>query len=191
MFICDNLDQAQIVVKEIFDGKFGVADNLLIEQFLKGEEMSFFTIHDGKTFKCFGTAQDHKRVLEGDKGKNTGGMGAYSPSRLINKEIEEKIINKIIKPTLEGLSEIGTEYSGFLYTGLMIVNSEPYLIEYNVRMGDPECQTILPKLKTDLFDIFNACCDQNLNQVNIEWLNKKSICIVVCSKGYPENFKKM
>ena len=190
VYICENIDQAQVAVKEIFDGKFGVADNLLIEEFLKGEEMSFFTIHDGKTFKCFGTAQDHKRVLEGDRGKNTGGMGAYSPSRLINKEIKEKIINKIIKPTLKGLSEMGTEYSGFLYTGLMIVNDEPYLIEYNVRMGDPECQTILPKLKTDLCEIFNACCDQNLNKVNIEWLNKKSICIVICSKGYPESFKK-
>ena len=112
--------------------------------------MSFFTIHDGKTFKYFETAQDHKRVLEGDKGKNTGGMGAYSPSRLINEELKNKIINKIIKPTLKGLNDIGTEYRGFLYTGLMIVNNEPYLIEYNVRMGDPECQTILPKLKTNL-----------------------------------------
>ena len=124
--------------------------------------MSFFTIHDGKNFKNFGTAQDHKRVLEGDKGKNTGGMGAYSPSRLINKELEKKIINKIIKPTLKGLSELGTEYKGFLYTGLMIVKNEPYLIEYNVRMGDPECQTILPKLKTDLIDIFLACCEKKI-----------------------------
>ena len=190
VYICENIDQAQIAVKEIFEGKFGVADNLLIEEFLKGEEMSFFTIHDGKTFKNFGTAQDHKRVLEGDKGKNTGGMGAYSPSRLINDELEKKIINKIIKPTLQGLSELGTNYKGFLYTGLMIVDNEPYLIEYNVRMGDPECQTILPRLQTDISDIFLACCEEKLNDVNIKWSSKKSLCIVVCSNGYPDKYKK-
>ena len=156
VYICENLNEAFVAVAEIFNGKFGKAENLLIEEFLEGEEMSFFTIHDGKTFQTFGTAQDHKRVLEGDKGKNTGGMGAYSPSRLISKELENKIKSKIIEPTLKGLSDLGTEYLGFLYTGLMIVKNEPYLIEYNVRMGDPECQTILPKLKTDLCDIFQA-----------------------------------
>ena len=190
VYICENLNEAFVAVEEIFNGKFGKAENLLIEEFLEGEEMSFFTIHDGKTFQTFGTAQDHKRVLEGDKGKNTGGMGAYSPSRLISKELENKIISKIIKPTLKGLSDLGTEYLGFLYTGLMIVKNEPYLIEYNVRMGDPECQTILPKLKTDLCDIFHACFNQNLNKINIEWINKKSLCVVVCSKGYPEEFEK-
>ncbi len=190
VYICNNLEQSKIAVEEIFGGKFGKAQNLLIEEFLDGEEMSFFTIHDGKTFKNFGTAQDHKRALEGDKGKNTGGMGAYSPSRLHNNELEKKIINKIIKPTLEGLRELGTEFTGFLYTGLMIVKNEPYLIEYNVRMGDPECQTILPKLKTDLCDILDACCDGKLNEINLEWSNKKSLCIVVCSKGYPEEFQK-
>ena len=152
--------------------------------------MSFFTIHDGNTFKIFETAQDHKRVLEGDKGKNTGGMGAYSPSRLINNELEKKIINKIINPTLKGLSEMGSEYKGFLYTGLMIVENEPYLIEYNVRMGDPECQTILPRLKTDLIDIFLACCEKELKKISIEWKNKKSLCIVLCSNGYPDIYKK-
>ena len=190
VYICNKKDEAEIAVNEIFDGKFGKAENLLIEEFLKGEEMSFFTIHDGNTFKNFGTAQDHKRALEGDKGKNTGGMGAYSPSRLISKELEDKIINKIIKPTLQGLSELGSKYKGFLYTGLMIVENEPYLIEYNVRMGDPECQTILPKLNTDLNDIFLACCEENLINVKIEWSNKKSLCVVVCSNGYPESFKK-
>jgi len=152
--------------------------------------MSYFIISDGKTIKNFGTAQDHKRVLEGDKGKNTGGMGAYSPSRLINDELEKKIINKIIKPTLEGLSKKGIEYKGFLYAGLMIVKGEPFLIEYNVRMGDPECQTILPKLKTDLSQIFLSCCNGKLDKINIEWINKKSLCVVLCSKGYPEEFKK-
>ncbi len=190
VYICNNNHEANNAIDEIFSGKFGLAENLLIEEFLQGEEMSFFTVHDGKTFKKFYTAQDHKRVLEGDKGKNTGGMGAYSPSRLINEDLEKKIINKIIQPTLKGLSEMGSEYKGFLYAGLMIVKDEPYLIEYNVRMGDPECQTIIPKLKTDLIDIILACCDYKLSKLNIEWLNKKSLCIVLCSKGYPDTFKK-
>ena len=190
VYICNNLHDSEIAINEIFNGKFGKADNVLIEEFLEGEEMSYFIISDGKTIKNFGTAQDHKRVLEGDKGKNTGGMGAYSPSRLINDELEKKIINKIIKPTLEGLSKKGIEYKGFLYAGLMIVKGEPFLIEYNVRMGDPECQTILPKLKTDLSQIFLSCCNGKLDKINIEWINKKSLCVVLCAKGYPEEFKK-
>ena len=190
VYICNNEKDSSLAVNEIFNGKFGKAENVLIEEFLNGEEMSFFTIHDGNSFKEFGTAQDHKRVLEGDKGKNTGGMGSYSPSRLANKELNEKILNKIIKPTLKGLKELGTDFKGFLYAGLMIVKDEPYLIEYNVRMGDPECQTILPKLKTDFLKILIACCDGKLNEIGIEWLNKKSLCIVLCSKGYPDNYKK-
>ena len=190
VYICNDENQAVSAINEIFDGKFGKAENVLIEEFLEGEEMSFFTIHDGITFKTFETAQDHKRALEGDKGKNTGGMGAYSPSRLITEELKVKIIDKIIKPTLDGLAELGSKYKGFLYTGLMIVNNEPYLIEYNVRMGDPECQTILPKLKTDLTEILIACCESRLDKLNIEWHDKKSLCVVVCSKGYPDKFNK-
>ena len=190
VYICNDKNEAHDAINEIFDGKFGVANNLLIEEFLKGEEMSYFIISDGIIFKNFGTAQDHKRVLEGDKGKNTGGMGAYSPSRLISREMESKIIGKIIKPTLKGLSELGTKYKGFLYAGLMIVDNEPFLIEYNVRMGDPECQTILPKLETDLSEVFLACCNENLDTINLNWLDKKSLCVVVCSKGYPDEFKK-
>jgi phosphoribosylamine--glycine ligase len=190
VYICNNYTEADLAVEEIFGGKFGIAKNILIEEFLIGEEMSFFTIHDGKVFKNFGTAQDHKRVLEGDHGKNTGGMGAYSPSRLIDDKLEKKIIDKIIKPTIKGLSEIGCEYKGFLYTGLMIVKNEPYLIEYNVRMGDPECQTILPKLKNDVVDVFLACCEKKLDGIELEWSDKKSLCIVICSKGYPETFSK-
>jgi len=190
VYICNSLSEAMIAVEEIFNGKFGPTKNLLIEEFLDGEEMSFFVVCDGKSFKTFDTAQDHKRVLEGDKGKNTGGMGAYSPSRLITKELENKVINKIINPTFKGLEEIGTNYKGFLYAGLMIVKNEPYLIEYNVRMGDPECQTILPKLKTDLFDVIIAATDGKLDNLKIEWEDLKSLCVVVCSKGYPDEFKK-
>ena len=188
VYICLDKIEAKTAIQEVFQGKFGIAKNLLIEEFLEGEEMSYFVITDGKTIKNFGTAQDHKRVLEGDRGKNTGGMGAYSPSRLMNEELEKKIIDKIIKPTIQGLREIKTTYKGFLYVGLMIVDKEPYLIEYNVRMGDPECQTILPKLNSSLLDIFLACCDEKLSDIEIKWHNKKSLCIVLCSKGYPEKY---
>ena len=190
VYICENLDHGKESIKEIFDGKFGPTKNILIEEFLKGEEMSFFIVSDGKTIKTFETAQDHKRVLEGDKGNNTGGMGAYSPSRLINKDLEKKILDKIIYPTIKGLKDMDCNYRGFLYAGLMIVNSEPYLIEYNVRMGDPECQTILPKLKSDLLDLIIACCEENLDNIEISWHSKKSLCIVVCTKGYPDEYKK-
>ena len=190
VYICSNEDEADIAIEDIFNGKFGDAKNLLIEEFLEGEEMSYFTINDGNNFKHFGSAQDHKRVMDGDKGKNTGGMGAYSPSRLMNEELENKIIERIIKPTLKALTELGSEYKGFLYAGLMIVNNEPYLIEYNVRMGDPECQTILPKLESDLLDIFLACCEKKLDKFEIKWSNKKSLCVVLCSNGYPDSFEK-
>ena len=188
VYISNNLSEAIEAVNEVFDGKFGVAKKILVEEFLNGEEMSFFVICDGKNFKIFKTAQDHKRVGEGDEGKNTGGMGSYSPSGLINEDLEIKIIDKIISPTLKALQEMGEKYKGFLYAGLMILDNEPFLIEYNVRMGDPECQTILPLLKTDLIDVFNACCNQELDNLNIEWKEEKSLCIVLCSKGYPDKF---
>ena len=189
VYICETLEHSTNAVKEIFDGKFGKAKEVLIEEFLEGEEMSFFIISDGKTFKNFGTAQDHKRVLEGDKGKNTGGMGAYSPSRLENKLLDKKIVEKIIEPTLKGLKDLKTNFVGFLYAGLMIVKGEPFLIEYNVRMGDPECQTILPRLKTDFLKVINTCVENNLDSINLEWNEEKSICIVLCAKGYPDKYK--
>jgi len=189
VYICDDFAEAINALKEIFEGKFGEAKNVLLEEFLDGEEMSFFTISDGKTFKDFDTAQDHKRVLENDKGKNTGGMGAYSPSRLINQNLRNKIIEKIINPTLMALTDLGCSYKGFLYAGLMIKNDEPFLIEYNVRMGDPECQTILPKLNNDLGEVFLACTNKNLDKIDLNWHEEKSLSIVLCSKGYPDRFK--
>ncbi len=189
VYICEDKNQSITAVNEIFDGKFGKAENILIEEFLSGEEMSFFVISDGRSYKKFGTAQDHKRVFEGDKGKNTGGMGAYSPSRLESEDLDKKILDKIIEPTLKGLRELNTSFVGFLYAGLMIVKGEPYLIEYNVRMGDPECQTILPKLKNDLLDVVLACVNQKLDSLDLEWYDDKSLCIVLCSKGYPDQFQ--
>jgi len=189
VYICKNFNDAKIASEEIFNGKFGIAEQILVEEFLDGEEMSYFIVTDGKNYKFFGSAQDHKRVGEGDTGKNTGGMGCYSPSRLLNKNLELKIKKKIIEPTLNAISEHGGVYKGFLYVGLMIKGGEPFLIEFNVRMGDPECQTILPTLKTDLMDILISCCDGTLNQSMINFSKSKSICVVLCSKGYPEKFE--
>ena len=177
-------------MQEIFNGKFGLAEQVLIEEFLQGDEMSYFVLSDGTTYKKFNTAQDHKRVGEGDKGKNTGGMGAYSPSGLINVELDKKIITEIVNPTFQAIKDMGENYKGFLYVGLMIKDNNPYLIEYNVRMGDPECQTILPLLATDLLDIILSCCDETLKSQDILWEEKKSMCVVLCSNGYPDNYKK-
>jgi phosphoribosylamine--glycine ligase len=189
VYICESKNQGEKAVKEIFNGKFGEANELLIEEFLKGEEMSFFIISDGINIKKFGTAQDHKRVGEGDMGLNTGGMGAYSPSRLESDVLNKKILDKIIKPTLRALEDLNTNFKGFLYAGLMIKEDNPYLIEYNVRMGDPECQTILPRLKTNFFEIIEATINQKLDQINLNWSDDKALSIVQCSNGYPETYE--
>ena len=189
VYISQTKKEAEKAIYEIFNGKFGDSKTILIEEFLKGEEMSFFIISDGKNFKKLGTAQAHKRVGEGDTGLNTGGMGAYSPSRFESDSLDKKIMNKIIKPTLSALQKEGISFKGFLYAGLMIVKNEPYLIEYNVRMGDPECQTILPRLKTDFFEIILSAINQKLNTISIDWHDSKSLSIVLCSKGYPEKYQ--
>ena len=188
VYICNSITETNSAISEIFGGKFGKAKKILIEEFLEGEEMSYFIISDGKNYKFFGTAQDHKRVFENDKGKNTGGMGAYSPSRLEDKNLNQKILDKIIKPTFLALKDLNTSFKGFLYAGLMIKDNEPFLIEYNVRMGDPECQTILPRLKTDFFKIIYSCVQEKLDKVDIEWHEEKSLCVVMCSKGYPDEY---
>ena len=190
VYICEDLESSNKAVQEIFNGKFGLAEQVLIEEFLQGDEMSYFVLSDGKTYKRFNTAQDHKRVGEGDRGKNTGGMGAYSPSGLINAELDKKIITEVVNPTFQAIKEMGESYKGFLYVGLMIKDNNPYLIEYNVRMGDPECQTILPLLATDLLDLILSCCDETLESQDILWERKKSICVVLCSNGYPDIYKK-
>ncbi len=188
--ICKNKNQVLSISKEIFNGKFKYSKKLILEEFLKGEEASYFLIVDNKNFKFFGTAQDHKRVREKDKGPNTGGMGAYSPAMLINKSLEKKIINRIVKPTLLSLLKAKKPFSGFLYVGLMIVKDNPFLIEYNVRMGDPECQVILPRLKSDLAKILFNSVNNKLKKTKIEWKKEKSMTIVLCSKGYPGRYKK-
>ncbi len=188
--ICKTKKQVLNVSEEIFKGKFKSSKKLVIEEFLVGEEASYFLIVDKNSFKFFGTAQDHKRVGEKDIGPNTGGMGAYSPAPIIDKSLENKIINKIVKPTLKALKKNKNPYTGFLYVGLMIIKNEPFLIEYNVRMGDPECQVILPRLKTDLLKIIKFSLKNNLEKINIKWSKQKSMTIVLCSKGYPGKYEK-
>ena len=188
--ICSSKKKVLKISEEIFKGKFKSSKKIVLEEFLEGEEASYFVIADKKTFKFFGTAQDHKRVKENDKGPNTGGMGAYSPAKIIDKKLEKKIINKIIKPTFFALKKKKIYYTGFLYVGLMIQDNEPYLIEFNVRMGDPECQVILPRLKTDLIKIIKNVVNNKLKQTSINWHKKKSMTVVLCSKGYPGKYKK-
>ena len=175
---------------EIFAGKFKSSKKVILEEFLQGEEASYFVIVDKKKFLYMGSAQDHKRVGEGETGPNTGGMGAYSPAPLITKKIEKRIIDQIIKPTLLALKKKKKPFTGFLYAGLMIKDNNPFLIEYNIRMGDPECQVIMPRLKTNILDIILASLKNKLNKINIQWKKEKCMTVVLCSKGYPNKYKK-
>ncbi len=188
--ICKSRKKVLQISKEIFLGKFKTSKKIVLEEYLSGEEASYFLIVDKNNFKFFGSAQDHKRVGENEKGPNTGGMGAYSPAPIINKSLEKKILNRIVKPTLSVLKNKGQSYTGFLYVGLMIVNNEPYLIEYNIRMGDPECQVIIPRLNSDLVEIFINTLKNKLNSTKIRWKKTKCMTIVLCSKGYPKKYKK-
>ncbi|MAV76803.1 MAG: phosphoribosylamine--glycine ligase [Candidatus Marinimicrobia bacterium] len=188
--ICKSEKDAINKTKEIIEGKFQSSKKVVLEEFIEGEELSYFVAVDKNSFQFFGSAQDHKKVGENDTGPNTGGMGAYSPANLLTKELNEKIKKKIINPTLKALKKNGHAYKGFLYAGLMIKNNEPYLIEYNIRMGDPECQVLMMRLKTSLLDIIKAIVNDKLESLKIHWDKKKSMTIVLCSKGYPGKYKK-
>ena len=188
--ICKTKNQVIKNTSEIFNGKFKSSRKVVLEEFLVGEEASYFVVVDNNNYKFFGSAQDHKRVYENDKGPNTGGMGAYSPAPIVTKSLEKKIKSRIIDPTLKALKRKKKPYSGFLYAGLMIKKNEPYLIEYNIRMGDPECQVVIPRLKSDLVKIMLNTVSNKLKKTKIEWSNKKSMTIVLCSKGYPGPYKK-
>ena len=188
--VCNTVEEALKNTKEILDGKFKSSNQVVLEEFLKGEELSYFTIVDENSYHFFGSAQDHKRVGEGDTGPNTGGMGAYSPAPLLTDKLEKKIKKKIIEPTLKAMKELEHPYTGFLYAGLMICKNEPYLIEYNIRMGDPECQVLMMRLETDLLEIIDSATKNKLNNLKIEWTKKNWITIVLCAKGYPFNYIK-
>ena len=189
VFICQSKKEVKKFSDKIFLGKFKSSKKLVLEEFLEGEEVSYFLIVDKNHFSFMGSAQDHKRVGENETGPNTGGMGAYSPAPIINKNLEKKIINKIVKPTLHALKEKKHPYTGFLYAGLMIKNNEPYLIEYNVRMGDPECQVIMPRLKTDLVQLLKAAVENKLDKVKIKWSKNKCMGTVICAEGYPNKYR--
>lgn len=188
--ICNKKEEALNDVKAIFSGKFKSSKKVILEEFLKGEEASYFVITDGEDFLPIGTAQDHKRIFENDVGPNTGGMGAYSPSSLITDDIESKIINRIIKPTLAGMKKIGSPFSGILYAGLMINNGDPKLIEYNIRFGDPECQILMMRMKSDFLEIVINTIEKNLKNKKIEWYDYPGITIVASNKGYPGDYDK-
>ena len=188
--ICNKKEEALNDVKAIFSGKFKSSKKVILEEFLKGEEASYFVITDGEDFLPIGTAQDHKRIFENDVGPNTGGMGAYSPSYLITDDIESKIISRIIKPTLAGMKKIGSPFSGILYAGLMINNGDPKLIEYNIRFGDPECQILMMRMKSDFLEIVINTIEKNLKNKKIEWYGYPGITIVASNKGYPGDYRK-
>ena len=188
--ICDSIKDAVKKTKEILNGKFKSSRRVVLEEFLEGEELSYFIVVDKNSYVFFGSAQDHKRVGEKDTGPNTGGMGAYSPAPLLTKKLEEKIKKKIIDPTLNAMKNLGHPYRGFLYAGLMIKKEEPYLIEYNIRMGDPECQVLMMRLKTDLLKIIDYATRNKINKIKTKWSKKKSITIVLCANGYPSNYIK-
>ena len=185
------LDEALDAVDACFEGAFGSAGaEVVVEEFLDGEEASFFCICDGKTALPLGSAQDHKRVGDGDTGVNTGGMGAYAPAPVMTPEIVERTMRELIEPTMRGMAEIGAPFSGVLFLGLMIGKDGPKLIEYNTRFGDPECQVLMMRLETDLLDLINAAVDGKLDEVSLEWKDQPALTVVMAAEGYPTNVKK-
>ena len=175
---------AREAVEDIFSGKFGGAE-CVIEEFLEGEEASFFVLTDGKNALPLATAQDHKRVGDGDTGPNTGGMGAYSPAPCMTPALCEDALEKIVKPTIRALQDMGHPYVGVLYAGLILTKDGPKLIEYNCRFGDPECQVLMMRLKDDLVTLLLACCDGTLDKVSARWFDDVALTVVMCARGYP------
>lgn len=186
----DAIEAAAEMLSGISFGSAG--SSIVIEEFMDGEELSYFALADGNTILPLTSAQDHKRVGDGDTGPNTGGMGAYSPAHLMTCELESKILTRIIKPTVEAMKAEGCPFTGVLYAGLMIVDGEPKLIEYNARFGDPECQPIMMRLQGDLVEILNAAANGTLDKIkdNVTWADNQALCIVMATNGYPASYKK-
>ncbi|MGF0537066.1 phosphoribosylamine--glycine ligase [Agrobacterium sp. ES01] len=185
------LDEALAAIDDCFEGAFGEAGaEVVVEAYLDGEEASFFCLSDGKTLLPLATAQDHKRVGDGDTGPNTGGMGAYSPAPVMTPDMVERTMKEIIEPTMRGMAEIGMPFQGVFFAGLMITNKGPELIEYNVRFGDPECQVVFMRLKSDLLPLLHASAVGTLDQVSAEWRDETALTVVLASKGYPGAYDK-
>jgi phosphoribosylamine---glycine ligase len=185
--IAQNLSDAHKAIDEaMIDKRFGSSGNeVVIEECLIGEEVSFFALCDGTTALPFGSAQDHKRVGDGDEGPNTGGMGAYSPAPAMTPLLSEQVMAEIIRPTLAGMTAIGRPFKGILFAGLMITNSGPKLIEYNVRFGDPECEVLIPRLMSDLLPALIATRDGQLKTFGLRWQDRAALCVVMAARGYP------
>ncbi|THV16596.1 phosphoribosylamine--glycine ligase [Rhizobium rhizophilum] len=185
------LDEALAAIDDCFEGAFGAAGaEVVVEAFLDGEEASFFCLSDGKSLLPLATAQDHKRVGDGDTGPNTGGMGAYSPAPVMTAEMVERTMKEIIEPTMRGMAEMGHPFQGVFFAGLMITAKGPELIEYNVRFGDPECQVLMMRLKSDLLPILHASATGTLDKVTAEWSDDPALTVVLASKGYPGAYDK-
>jgi len=184
--VAASFEEAESAIDMMIGGGLGAAGaELVIEAFLEGEEASFFALCDGTRAIPFGTAQDHKRVFDGDEGPNTGGMGAYSPAAILTPELQARVMREIIEPTLKGMASRGTPYKGILYAGLMLTKDGPQLIEYNARLGDPETQVLLPRLTSDLVEALLAACEGRLNDVSLSWSDQAALTVVMAAKGYP------
>ncbi|NOY64909.1 MAG: phosphoribosylamine--glycine ligase [Nitrospirae bacterium] len=192
VIVAKSIDEAIDALKRIMKERvFGEAgERVVIEECLEGEEASYLIFTDGETILPLASSQDHKRVFDNDEGPNTGGMGAYSPAPVVSSDIEEKIMEKVMKPAIKGLSREGIKYKGVLYAGLMIKDGEPYVLEFNCRFGDPETQPLLTRLKSDLLEISLAIVEERLSRMALQWRPEASVCVVAASGGYPGKYEK-
>ena len=189
--VARTMEEAEKAIDTMFAGKFGAAGaKVLIEEFMEGEEASLFVLCDGETALPVGSAQDYKRAFDGDRGPNTGGMGAYSPAPILDQKTLDKAMSEIVYPTLKELSARGTPYKGVLYVGLMIKEGQPRLVEYNVRFGDPECQVLMMRLGAQAFDLIEATARECLSEARVNWAQDHALTIVLATKGYPHNYSK-
>ena len=192
VLICETLEEAKAGVKTLMlDKQFGDAGNeIVIEEFMTGREVSVLAFCDGKTIRCMTSAQDHKRAKDGDQGLNTGGMGTFSPSPFYTKEVEEFCEKYIYQPTMDAMASEGRPFTGILFTGLMLTEDGPKVLEYNARFGDPEAQVVLPRMKNDMIEVMEACIDGKLSDVTLEFEENAAVCVVLASYGYPEKYEK-
>lgn len=192
VLICNTLEEAEAGVREIMqDKKFGNAgDRMVIEEFMTGREVSVLTFVDGKTIRPMTSAQDHKRALDGDKGLNTGGMGTFSPSPFYTDEIDSFCREKIFQPTVDAMAAEGRPFKGIIFFGLMLTENGPKVLEYNARFGDPEAQVVLPRMKTDILEVMEACVDGTLDKVDLQFEDNAAVCVVLASDGYPVKYEK-
>lgn len=192
VLICQTKEEAMEGVKTLMmDKQFGTAgDTIVIEEFMTGREVSVLAFCDGKTIKCMTSAQDHKRAKDGDQGLNTGGMGTFSPSPFYTKEVEEFCEKYIYQPTIDAMAAEGRPFTGILFTGLMLTQDGPKVLEYNARFGDPEAQVVLPRMKTDMIEVMEACVDGRLEEINLEFEDNAAVCVVLASDGYPVSYER-